>query len=67
MTRLTLFIDPGRIKRGVLPLEEVGPSLEAGKSYTLVIDREWIDGSGNPLQESFEKTFKVGPPDRRSA
>src|SRR5262245_25297351 len=28
MTRLTLFIDPGRIKRGVLPLEEIGPALE---------------------------------------
>jgi hypothetical protein len=64
MTRLTLFIDPGRIKRGVLPLEEVGPSLEAGKSYMLVIDREWVDGAGNPLKESFQKVFKVGQPDR---
>lgn len=64
MTRLTLFIDPGRIKRGVLPLEEVGPALEAGKRYTLVIDREWLDGAGMPLKESFQKTFNVGPPDR---
>jgi hypothetical protein len=63
-TRLTLFIDPGRIKRGVRPLEEVGPSLEAGKSYTLVIGREVKDGYGNPLKESFQKVFKVGPPDR---
>src|SRR4030095_8926491 len=38
MTRLTLFIDPGRIKRGVRPLEEVGPALEAGKRYNLVVD-----------------------------
>src|SRR5262249_32867051 len=64
MTRLTLFIDPGRIKRGVRPLEEVGPSLEAGKSYTLVIGREWRDGVGNPLKQGFEKAFKVAPPDR---
>ncbi|MCI0488315.1 MAG: Ig-like domain-containing protein [Blastocatellia bacterium] len=64
MTRLTLFIDPGRIKRGVLPLEEIGPALEEGKSYALVIDREWIDATGNPLKESFQKVFKVGPPDR---
>lgn len=64
MTRLTLFIDPGRIKRGVLPLEEIGPSLEAGKSYRLVIEREWRDGTGNPLKESFQKAFKVTPPDR---
>ena len=32
MTRLTIFIDPGRIKRGVRPLEEIGPALEAGKN-----------------------------------
>jgi hypothetical protein len=64
MTRLTLLIDPGRIKRGVLPLEEIGPSLEAGKSYTLVIERDWRDGEGIPLKESFQKTFKVSPPDR---
>jgi len=64
MTRLTLFIDPGRIKRGVLPLEEIGPALEAGKHYTLVIDAEWKDGRGNLLKIGFEKQFSVGPPDR---
>ncbi len=66
MTRLTLFIDPGRIKRGVQPLEEVGPALEQGKRYTLVIDREWPDADGALLKESFRKTFQVGPPDRTS-
>jgi len=65
LTRLTLFIDPGRIKRGVKPLEEIGPSLEAGKSYKLVIDREWRDGNGAPLKASFEKTFRVAPADRQ--
>jgi hypothetical protein len=64
MKRLTLFIDPGRIKRGVRPLEEVGPALETGKSYTLIIDREWQDGAGYRLKEGFQKKFKVGPPDR---
>ncbi len=64
-TRLTLFIDPGRIKRGGKPLEEIGPSLEADKSYKLVIDREWRDGNGAPLKESFEKSFRVGPSARQ--
>src|SRR5262245_48483531 len=64
MTRLTLIIDPGRIKRGVRPLEEIGPALEAGKSYKLVIGSEWRDGSGIPLKEGFQKTFKVTAPDR---
>ncbi len=64
MTRLTLFIDPGRIKRGVLPLEEIGPSLEAGKSYSLVISREWKDSVGNPLKTEFQKSFRVVEADR---
>jgi hypothetical protein len=64
MTRLTLFIDPGRIKRGVLPLEEIGPALEAGKSYSLTIDADWRDGAGNPLQAAFEKRFQVVESDR---
>lgn len=64
MTRLTIFIDPGRIKRGVLPLEDVGPALETGKRYSLVIDNTWKDGAGKPLKESFQKRFLVGAPDR---
>ncbi len=66
MTRLTLFIDPGRIKRGVTPLEEIGPALEQGKSYALEIDRAWTDATGLPLKESFRKTFAVGPTDREA-
>jgi hypothetical protein len=64
MTRLTLFIDPGRIKRGVKPLEEIGPTLEAGQRYTLVIDREWRDAAGQPLAETFRKEFAVIASDR---
>ncbi len=66
MTRLTLFIDPGRIKRGVRPLEEIGPALEHGKRYSLVIDSAWKDASGNPLGKHFAKQFTVSLPDRES-
>jgi hypothetical protein len=65
-TRFTLVFDPGRIKRGLKPREEVGPVLEAGKSYSLVIDRQWIDASGNLLKTGFRKAFRVGPPDETS-
>lgn len=65
MTRLTLFIDPGRIKRGVRPLEEIGPSLIAGGRYTLVIKRAWPDAAGNALKEDFQKAFRVGAADRQ--
>src|SRR5262249_22750968 len=62
-TRFTLFCDPGRIKRGLKPREELGPVLEEGKDYTLVIETNWIDADGNPLKESFRKSFRAGPPD----
>jgi hypothetical protein len=64
LTRLTVFIDPGRIKRGVLPLEEIGPSLQAGKNYTLVIRSDWKDSNGAPLKAEFKKSFRVVAPDR---
>jgi hypothetical protein len=65
MKRLTLLFDPGRIKRGVLPREQVGTSLEEGKRYTLVIDKGWKDGSGRPLVSDFRHEFQVGPEERR--
>jgi hypothetical protein len=64
MTRLTVFIDPGRIKRGVTPLEEVGPALEAGKRFSLVIDSQWRDSRDQPLKQNFQKSFTVVAPDR---
>ncbi len=64
MTRLTLFIDPGRIKRGVKPLEEIGPALEEGRRYTLTVDATWRDHASLPLRESFRKSFRVGTSDR---
>ena len=56
-TRLTLLVDPGRIKRGLKPREEFGPVLEAGRRYTLAIDRGWLDAEGEPLAGDFRKPF----------
>jgi hypothetical protein len=64
MRRLTLFLDPGRIKRGVRPLEEIGPSFYAGKTYALTISSNWLDANGAPLKKSFEKIFTVVASDR---
>jgi hypothetical protein len=61
--RFTLFFDPGRIKRGLKPREDLGPALEEGKSYTLVVDRGWQDANGNPLVAEFRKPFRVAGPD----
>lgn len=64
-TRFTLLCDPGRVKRGLVPREEAGPILEEGKTYTLVVDRKWTDANGEPLKETFKKTFKVLAPDEK--
>ena len=64
-TRYTVFFDPGRQKRGILPNQQMGRSLEPGKQYTLVVAREWRDAHGLPLKEDFRRQFSVGPADER--
>jgi hypothetical protein len=63
--RFTLFIDPGRIKRGLKPREDLGPVLEQGKTYTLVIDSDWKDADGEPLKDAFKKTFRAAAADEK--
>jgi len=58
--RFTLFLDPGRIKRGLKPREEQGPILQEGKTYTLVVEKSWQDAEDRPLKDSFRKSFRVG-------
>ncbi len=58
-TRYTVFFDPGRVKRGILPNKQMGRALEAGKHYTLVVKREWRDGHGMPLKEEFRHQFRA--------
>jgi hypothetical protein len=62
-TRLTLLLDPGRVKSGLVPHEEDGPVLLQGKSYTLLIDTGFEDAEGKPLREEFRRGFTVGAPD----
>jgi hypothetical protein len=62
-TRLTLLLDPGRIKRGLRPREEEGPVLESGRGYVLAVDRAWPDAEGRPLVASYRKPFRAGPAD----
>ena len=61
--RYTVFFDPGRLKTGILPNEQLGRPLEAGASYTLDVDAAWPDAEGTPLAASFTKRFSVGPVD----
>jgi hypothetical protein len=63
-TRFTLLIDPGRIKKEVKPREDLGPALQAGKTFSFVVSKDWHDADGNPLNAEFRKTFTVTPPDQ---
>ena len=61
--RYTVFFDPGRVKQGILPNEQLGRPLTAGERYTLVVDPTWPDAEGSPLKEGFRKEFTVGQED----
>ncbi len=58
-TRLTLLLDPGRVKRGLVPREEDGAIFEIGKTYRLTIRAEWPDAHGMPLDAVSSKRFTV--------
>ena len=62
-TRLTLLLDPGRIKRGLKPREEVGPIFVPGQTYELVVNGRWPDHAGRPLGADLIKRFRAGPYD----
>ena len=66
MCRFTLLLDPGRVKRGLVPRAELGPVLESGRDYTLVVDKDWIDAEGRPLDAGAEKRFHTLPADDQS-
>ncbi len=60
-TRFTAFFDPGRVKGGILPNQQMGRALQAGRSVTLVVSREWQDQYGLPLKEDFKRVLRVSP------
>jgi len=62
--RLTMTLDPGRIKRGLTANEAMGPPITEGKRYTLTIDRDWPDARGVRMIEGFRKSFRGGPSQR---
>ena len=64
MRHLTVLLDPGRLKRGVGPNRELGPPLQAGLDYTLVVGSGMVDACARPLGKRFCKTFHVAEPVR---
>lgn len=63
LTRCTLLLDPGRIKRGLVPHAEMGPILVQGRDYELVIDEGWVDARGARLARGHRLPFHAGAED----
>ena len=62
--RLTLWLDPGKIKRGLNPNLERGTPLQNGQEYVLLINRGWKSTFNLPLKANYHKSFKVVEADR---
>lgn len=62
-TVLTLWLDPGRIKRDLIPNKELGAPLQTNERYTLYVDKSWQSKKGLSLRQTRSKTFITGPRD----
>ena len=62
--RLTLLLDPGRIKRGLVPNEEAGYPLIEGVPVMVTISTDFRDAAGRPLRTGAERGYEIGPPVR---
>lgn len=58
-TLLTLWLDPGRIKRDLQPNRRLGVPLEDASSYQLLISDDWMDTQGAKLKQGYRREFYV--------
>jgi hypothetical protein len=59
--RLTLLLDPGRIKRALVPNAEAGYPLTEGDSVVVAVEPSFRDATGAPLRAPAERCYRVGP------
>ena len=60
-TRLTLLIDPGRIKKSIAVRREFEPALVEGRRYTLAVGEGWSAADGSSSLPACSTSFRVGP------
>ena len=63
--RLTVLLDPARIKRGLTGHDEAGYPLRSGEPFRLVVGEGFRDAQGLPLRHSAERRYEVGAEERR--
>lgn len=59
--RLTLLLEPGRLKRGLVPNVELGAPLARTTSVALVVDAGVRDAAGTGLVAGARRRYRVGP------
>ncbi len=65
-TVLTIWFDPGRIKRDLQPNQKMGAPLEEGVGYKLLVDSHWQNAQGKPMEKKFTASFVAGTRDSLS-
>jgi hypothetical protein len=65
-TLLTLWLDPGRIKRDLQPNKKMGAPLQPGATYMLAVNNSWPDRGGKTLGTTVTKKFVVSTRDSLS-
>ena len=63
--RLTVLLDPARIKRGLVAHEEAGYPLRSGAPFRVVVDEGFRDAQGCNLRGPAERRYDVGAEERR--
>lgn len=56
-TVLTLWLDPGRVKRDLIPNKTLGQPIEKASQYTLVARAGWRSAQGAHTRTAFTKSF----------
>lgn len=65
-TVLTLWLDPGRIKRDLQPNQRLGAPMKRGGHYKILVSGDWQDTRGAHLSKSSDKAFVTGAKDSLS-
>jgi hypothetical protein len=59
--RLTVLLDPARIKRGLAPHREAGYPLREGEDVVVEVGSSFRDARGRPLHRPATRRYRVGP------
>ena len=62
--RITLLVDPGRVKTGLIAHQARGRAFQDGGQYRLHIQPTWTSARGKPLAEGYVHSFRATAEDR---